>query len=54
MPQPKLPPHLKKLLNQVDKELLVDKQPYKELEKLNPYNWPHLVYSQQPPKKPQK
>ena len=37
---PSLPPHLEALLDEVDQEISAN-PPW--LEKLDPFNWPHLV-----------
>ena len=40
---PSLPPHLKALLDEVDREIASNPGNPPWLQKLDPFNWPHLV-----------
>ena len=40
---PSLPPHLKALLDEVDREIAANPSNPQWLQKLDPFNWPHLV-----------
>ncbi len=40
---PSLPPHLKVLLDEVDREIAANPSNPQWLQKLEPFNWPHLV-----------
>ena len=43
--KPSLPLHLKALLDEVDREIAVNPSNPQWLQKLDPFNWPHLVYA---------
>ena len=40
---PSLPPHLKVLLDEADREIAANPSNPRWLQKLEPLNWPHLV-----------
>ena len=40
---PSLPPYLKVLLDEVDREIAANPSNPQWLQKLDPFNWPHLV-----------